>query len=300
MKTRLALFSLALLLLPALSAWLSGQGLPEHTAIAGKAVFPTLIAGLVMAVATLLLDAHTQHRSGSSLLHTQRLYAAWLSAVGAALGVLLAYLNFYAASWMTSAGSLAQSLLLAALLGAVLLPGVLVTRLWLAGFPGLLRSLTRMPALPEFRNEPAASLLLLAALCGLLGGASWPAQLFWLLWLSPLLLLAALQLLWHESTIFSGLNQGDWSRILLASLSGLLAGGLALAAYMLAGSAVHFSLPVPPLSIMLGLALFGLLCLQLGDIIAEYWRGKQRPGLSQKRKKFPIPVVVKPAIGKRD
>lgn len=292
MKTRLALFSLALVVLPALSAWLSGMGLPEHAAIAGNAVLPALIAGLVVAVAILLLDARTHHRSGSSLLHKQRPYIAWLSIAGAALGTLLAYLNYYAESWMTAAGSLMQSMLLAALLGAVLLPGVLVTRLWLAGFPGLLRSLTRMPALPEPRHEPAASLLLLAALSGLLGGAAWPAQLFWLLWLSPLLLLAALQLLWHESTIFSGLNQGDWSRIVLASLSGLLTGGLALATYTLAGGAVYFSLPMPPLSITLGLCLFGLLCLQLGDIMAEPWRGKKRSEIF-KRKPFPIQVVVK-------
>jgi len=292
MKIRLTLFSLALLLLPALSVLLTGQDFPERTPLAGNTVLPAFITCLVVAVAALLLDAHTHRRSGSSLLHTQRTYVAWLSATGAGLGALLAYLNFYAESWLTSAGSLAQSLLLAALLGALLLPCVLVTRLWLAGFPGLLRSLTRMPALPEFGHEPAASLLLLAALSGLLGGAAWPAQLFWLLWLSPLLLLAALQLLWHESTIFSGLNQGDWSRILLASLSGLLAGGLALAAYMLAGGAVYFLLPAAPLSITLGLAIFGLLCLQLGDIVAEPRRGKKRSEIF-KRKPFPIQVVAK-------
>lgn len=292
MKIRLALFSVALLLLPALSIWLSGQGLPEHATIMGNAVLPTLIASLVVTAATLLLNAHTHHRSGSSLLHTQRPYIAWLSVAGAGLGTLLAYLNFYTASWITSADSLVQSLLLAALLGALLLPSVLVTRLWLAGFPGLLRSLTRALALPKLGSEPTAWLLLLTALSGLLCGAAWPAQLFWLLWLSPLLLLAALQLLWHESTIFSGLNQGDWSRILLSSLSGLLAGGLALAAYMLAGGAVYFSLPLPPLSITLGLAIFGLLCLQLGDIVAEPWRGKKRSDIF-KKKTFPIPVVVK-------
>lgn len=292
MKTRLALFSAALLLLPALSVWLSGQDLPERTAIAGSALIPTLIAGLAVIIATLLLDAHTHRRSGSSLLHTQRPYIAWLSVAGAVVYTLLAYLNFYAQSWISSAGSLAQSLLLAALLGALLLPCVLVTRLWLAGFPGLLRSLTRLPALPEIKHEPAALLLLLAALCGLSGGASWPAQLFWLLWLSPLLLLAALQLLWHESTVFSGLNQGDWSRILLASLSGLMTGGLALTVYMLAGGALYFPLPAPPLSITFGLALFGLLCLQLSDIVSESWRGKKRSEIF-KRKPFPVQVVVK-------
>jgi len=41
--------------------------------------------------------------------------------------------------------------------------------------------------------------------------------------------------------------------------------------------------------------LFGLLCLQLGDVIAENWRGRKRAGLFQQKKKFPIPVIVRPA-----
>jgi hypothetical protein len=42
-----------------------------------------------------------------------------------------------------------------------------------------------------------------------------------------------------------------------------------------------------------GFALFGLLCLQLGDVIAENWRGKSRTAMYSQKKKFPIPVVVK-------
>jgi hypothetical protein len=40
------------------------------------------------------------------------------------------------------------------------------------------------------------------------------------------------------------------------------------------------------------LAVFGLLCLQLGDVVAEHWRGKSRSEVF-KRKPFPIPVVSK-------
>jgi hypothetical protein len=41
----------------------------------------------------------------------------------------------------------------------------------------------------------------------------------------------------------------------------------------------------------LGYALFGLLSLQLGDVIAEHWRGRPR-GEVFKRKSFPIRVVT--------
>ena len=141
-----------------------------------------------------------------------------------------------------------------------------------------------------FILSKTAALLLLAAVSGLFGGAAWPAQLFWLLWLSPLLLLAALQLLWHESTIFSGLAQGDWSRVLLGAASGILVGGIALATYRLSGGAIY--LAANTLQLIAALAQFGLLCLQIGDVVAENWRGKPR-GEVFKKKPFPIPVVSK-------
>jgi len=42
-----------------------------------------------------------------------------------------------------------------------------------------------------------------------------------------------------------------------------------------------------------GFVVFGLLCLQLSDVLAENWRGKSRTALFKGKKKFPIPVVVK-------
>jgi hypothetical protein len=48
-----------------------------------------------------------------------------------------------------------------------------------------------------------------------------------------------------------------------------------------------------PLLAQLGYAQFGLLCLQLGDVIAENWRGKNSNELFKQKKKFPIPVIVR-------
>ena len=120
----------------------------------------------------------------------------------------------------------------------------------------------------------------------LLGGAA--LQHAWLLWMSPLLLLLALQLLWHESTIFDVLREGDWGRLVCAALSGLIVGNLGVAIYGAAGGMTENNL----LSAQSGYLLFGLLCLQLGDVIAEQWRGKTRAQVF-KKKPFPIPVVKK-------
>lgn len=288
---RLALFAAALLLLPPLALLLAEQEWPQARMIVGYLTRPLLFGCLLLAVFALLLDTLTYLRSGSSLLRKQRAYLLWCAVAGAGSAMLLAWLNLFAGSWISPALSLAEMFSLSALLGAIMLPAVLVTRLWLAGFAGLARRLGRLPALPMTEAELAAKLLLLAAVIGLLGGAVWPGKLSWLLWLSPLLLLAALQLLWHESTVFAGLKQGDWSRIVLGAVSGILVAALVLAAYRLYGGKLYLRHATP--FITLAFAAYGLLCLQLADMVAEHWRGKSLTQIYQSKKPFPVSVISK-------
>jgi hypothetical protein len=290
MRNRLTAFVVALLLLPPLAVSLSGQEWDAPAPIAGAVWLPALGSTLAVLAFGILLDTLTFHRTGHSLLRSQRSYLLWSGAAGAVTCLLLAYLNLFAGAWFTPAASGTQALLLAALCGTALLPGVSVTRLWLAGLPGLVRLSTRRLALPALPAEAAAITLSLAAMTGLLGGTIWIEHLSWLFWLSPLLLLAALQLLWHENTVFSGLAQGDWSRVLLGTVSGIVVGGIALATYRLSGGAIY--LAADTWQLIAGLAVFGLLCLQIGDIVAENWRGKKRADVFRK-KPFPIPVVTK-------
>ena len=67
-------------------------------------------------------------------------------------------------------------------------------------------------------------------------------------------------------------------------------GGVALATYRSSGGALY--LTATTWQLLVALALFGLLCLQVGDAVAERWRGKPR-GEVFKRKSFPIPIVTK-------
>jgi hypothetical protein len=290
MRNRIIAFVAALLLLPPLALTLSGQEWDAPAPITGAVWLPALAATLAVLAFGFLLDTLTFRGSGHSLLRSQRSYLLWSGAAGAGTCLLLAYLNLFAGGWFTPAASETQALLLAALCGTALLPAVSVTRLWLAGLPGLARLGTRRLALPALPAEAAAVLLSLAAAIGLLAGPIWIEYLGWLFWLSPLLLLAALQLLWDEDTVFSGLARGDWSRVLLGAVSGIAVGGIALAAYRASGGAIHLAANTwQPVA---SLALFGLLCLQVGDIVAENWRGKLRADVSRK-KPFPIPVVSK-------
>lgn len=295
MKARLGVFIAALLLLPLTGFLLSGHewhNLPAGTQATGDNLAALPATVLLLLGYALLVNFFVKMRTGNSPFGMQRNYYLAMAAAGAVLGWLIFYLNLFAASWLKDPDHSALQIMLCTALFALLAPAVLITRALLGSFAGLLKRLARGPALPAPEPQTLAFTLVPLAALGLLGGAAWPAQLFWLLWAAPLLLLIALQLLWHESTIFSSLESGDWGRVICAVLSGLIVSNLAAAVYWLAGGNLVTSLP-GPLFVQIGYALFSLLCLQLGDVIAENWRGKKRSELFKQKKKFPIPIVVK-------
>lgn len=295
LKTRLGVFIAALLLLPLAGFLLSGH--EWHELPAGMQATEGNIAALPATVFLLLgyalfANRLVRLRTGNSPFGMQRNYHLAMAAASAALGWLIFYLNLFAASWLEGSDHSIWNILLCTALFALLAPAILITRALLGSFAGLLKRLAHGPALPAPAAETLAFTLVPLAALGLLGGAAWPVQLFWLLWAAPLLLLIALQLLWHESTIFSSLESGDWGRVVCATLSSLIVGNLTATGYWLAGGNLAASLS-SSLFVQIGYALFGLLCLQLGDVIAESWRGKRRSELFKQKKKLPIPIVVK-------
>ncbi len=252
----------------------------------------TLLTTLMLLGYVFLSNHMIKLNTGSNPLRLQGNYFLAMAAVSAALGWLLAYLNLFSASWAIEQGHPAVQLLLYTPLFALLAPAVLSTRALLGSFPGLLKRLAHGIPLPSHDGEMLAFSLVFIAVLGLLGGAAWPAGLSGLLWVAPLLLLVALQQLWHEDTIFSGLKSGDWGRVICAALAGVITCNLAVITYQTNGGGLEINLPNPLLE-QLGFAVFGLLCLQLGDVVAVNWRGKKRNAQFQQKKKFPIPVIVK-------
>ncbi|MEW5903443.1 MAG: hypothetical protein AB1722_03745 [Pseudomonadota bacterium] len=290
MLTRAALFVTALLILPPLSLTVAELEWLPPPVLSGAVWLPAAITLGMLAMAMLMFDALAARRSGVRLLHSQRGYLAWCAVAGALLGALSGWLNLFAGLWVSAAATPGAAILLAALCGALALPTVLLARLWLAGLPGLARLNRVGLTLPALPGEATARVLLLLALGSLSAGVAWPGFPAALFWSAPLWLLVALQLLWHEGTLFAGLPRGDWSRVLHGMLAGLLVGGLLLSAWRLASGALHLN--GAPWQIALACALYGLTALQLGDLVAEHWRGKPRSEVF-KRKPFPIPVVSK-------
>ena len=295
MKTRLGIFVFTLLILPFAGFWISdSQWYISATDTPAAITNPpaTLLTTLMMVGYVLLINHIIYLLTGNNPLKLQRTYIVWTAIAGAIMVWMLAYLNLYVANWTTQPENQVLQLLLYTPLFATLVPAVLSTRILLGSLPGALKHLSRGIILPALKDETIIFSLSAIIVTGLMGGAVWPNQLFWLLWLSPLLLLITLQLLWHESTIFDGLARGDWGRVVFASLSGIAVSNFIIFAYQTNGGIIRIDIP-NLLLVQLGFAVFGMLCLQLGDVIAEHWRGKQRGEIFRQKKKFPIPIVVK-------
>src|SRR5450756_2308258 len=195
MKTRLCIFIFSLVLLPLAGLLLSGKEWSElstdtpatGTPAAAENIAAILLTALMLLGYVLLSNHMIKRRTGNSPMNIQRNYFLWMAAASAMLGWLLAYLNLFTASWPTEQGNPVVQLLLYTPLFALLAPAVLSTRALLGAFPGLLKRLSRGISLPIPSGETLAFSLVPIAALGLLGGAVWPAQLFWLLWIAPLL-----------------------------------------------------------------------------------------------------------------
>lgn len=296
MKTRLGIFIFVLLALPLAGVFLSGSEWSELEMrnLAGDATIvnppATLLTTLMMAGYILLINHLNKLITGNQPFKGQLNYLLWVGAASAGLGWLAVYLNLFVASWATQPGNPIMQALLYTPLFASLAPAVLCTRAFIAALPGVLKHLSSKFTFTPPAADILAYTLITSAALGLTGGVAWPAQLSLLFWLAPLLLLAGLQLLWNESTVFSGLKTGDNGRVICAGLAGLIVGNFALFAYQTNGGLLAIDSQLLRQS---GLLLFGLLCMQLADVVAEHWRGKKRSDLFSKKKKFPIPVVVK-------
>jgi hypothetical protein len=295
MKTRLAIFLALLLVMPLAGLWVGdmqwNELSPDSLAVI---VNPpaTLLTTIFMTGYVLFAGLCVRLLSGNNPLKVQRTFYLWMSLAGAVLVWLLVYLNTYAESWVTQPDNPVMQLLLYTPLFALLVPAVLITRSLFGSVSGVLKTLSHGPVVPAPASEAAAIVSFVVGAGGLLGGVAWPVQMIWLYWLAPLLLLVALQLLWRESTIFSALAHGDWGRVVLGAMSGVVVVNITLLAYRYTGGIIELHLPHPLLA-QAGYAAFGLLCMQLGDVIAENWRGKKRSAMFQQKKKFPIPVVSK-------
>ncbi|MDD5627769.1 MAG: hypothetical protein PHU21_01800 [Elusimicrobia bacterium] len=251
-------------------------GLQRHT-------FTPLWLGYILVV-----NALTLRRSGRCLLLGRPRFFLALFPLSAAFWWAFEYLNRFVQNWyyLGIAGiSPLEYFLFATPPFATVLPAVLGTAELLATFPRLDEPLRGWPALAALPARPAGWTLLLAAGAGLMGIGVWPDRLFWLLWVSPLLILTGLDLLAGEETVFAGAGRGDWRGIWQPALAALVCGFF----WELwnSGSLAHWEYSVPyvqrfkvfemPLLGYSGYLPFGLECAAAARLLRSGLRTAARP-----------------------
>jgi hypothetical protein len=162
-------------------------------------------------------------RGGRAPLASRRRWFLSLFPVSAAAWWLFEYLNQYVGNWHY-AGIESPSewayVVQATLPFSTVLPALASTWAWLRTFP-------RMNALvlPPIRGSRSlAWVALVVGVLGLGGIGIWPEMLFPMLWLAPLLVLAALQMLVLGESLLAPLGRGNWSPLLQPAFAALICG----------------------------------------------------------------------------
>ncbi len=238
--------------------------------------FPLLWLGYII-----VLNALAYHRSKHCLLVDRPRFLICLFILSAGFWWTFEYLNQFVNNWHyvnLPAFSNLEYLLYSSLAFSTVLPAVLSTYEWLNTFPWLTQPFKRWYSL-QWINDPQLGWLFLALGClglGLIG--IWPSVLFPLLWLSPLCLLAGIQIWREANSCLLGMEQGDWRPIIISALAALACGfwwelwnSYSLAHWEYTIPYVHafeiFEMPILGYS---GYLPFGITCLAITEFTLDY------------------------------
>jgi hypothetical protein len=164
------------------------------------------------------------------------------------------------------------------------LPAVLGTQDLLASFPQLSGGLDNTWPMSWMLSKRIAWILLVVSAIGLAAVGVWPNALFSLLWLAPLVLITALQIIMGEASILNGPATGDWRELWQVALAGLVCGFFwemwnyqSLAHWEYSVPFVHrFEIFHMPLLGYSGYLPFGLECLAVARLLDILWEGERR------------------------
>jgi len=173
------------------------------------------------------MNALTFQRTGRSPLthHTGAFLA--LFPLSASFWWFFEYLNRFVQNWhYIGIGNLtAEEYVIRAMLPfATVLPAFVVTRAWLASFPGLTAGLDNWRPCVVQHPHRLAWLGLTFATGGLAGISLWPEYLFPLLWISPLIVIGSIRALNGTPTLLNAPGHGNWKPLFLAAIAALVCG----------------------------------------------------------------------------
>ncbi len=174
-----------------------------------------------------IVNALLWRQRGYSLLTHHPRYLAQLFLLSAAFWWFFEYLNRFVLNWYYQGVedySGLEYFLAATFPFSTVLPAVLSTHLLLRTYPRLWWGIHSAWQLSPAHPERWGALALLLGVIGLTSIAIFPNQLFPLVWVAPLVLVASVQSIAGQKTIFSPLIHGDWRPVWVAALAGLLCG----------------------------------------------------------------------------
>jgi hypothetical protein len=219
-------------------------------------------------------------QSGSCpMLHKPVFFAA-LFPLSAVFWWFFEYLNQFVQNWYYTGvdyGALAYSVH-ATISFSTVLPAVYTTRWLISRTEWFRQRFCGLPPLSKLAPDFLAWPTLLISCAALIGVGLWPEELFSLVWISPLLILTALQHIAGRPTLLSGMADGDWRPAVSAALATLVCGFFwemwnynSLAKWTYSIPYVHrFQLFEMPLPGYMGYLPFGLLCIE----IVEFFNNK--------------------------
>lgn len=166
---------------------------------------------------------------GSSMLTRQPGRFAALFPLSALFWWYFEYLNRFVQNWHyigIEGFSSAAYAVTASVSFSTVLPAVLSTHELICLLPGFKESFRSGPGIALEKPKAAALACLLAAASGLALVSVFPDELFWLLWVSPLVIITGIDTLLGREELFSPVARGDWQKIATLAASGLLCGFL--------------------------------------------------------------------------
>lgn len=175
----------------------------------------------------LVVNGLSFRRNGRSLLvHRPGLFVALFPA-SAFFWWFFEYLNRFVQNWHYTAVADFNSVeyvIFASVSFSTVLPAVIGTRDLLLTFPTFSDGLRDRLSLPLPEKRLPAALMLLLSGGGLAAIGVFPDLLFGLLWLSPLLIALALEVLLGERTLLAPARRGDWRLVVVSAVSALICG----------------------------------------------------------------------------
>ncbi len=173
----------------------------------------------------LLIAALCHRRTGSCLLSRAPVRFLALFPLSALFWWFFEYLNRFVQNWhYVGVDSLSgfEYALFASVSFSTVLPAVLSTAEWLGSFGRVERAFAGLKAV-QFSPRSASGVLLVTS-GSLVALPLWPQHLYPLVWLSPLLVTAAIQHLRSHSAVLDRLAVGDWGPIFVPALAALMCG----------------------------------------------------------------------------